>query len=241
MHLQQATVIKVMPTKIWIESGIMGERVVMVQHEGCDPFEYAVFGYDYRYTSNAGTHSAAENLARALGATDPIEHKNREVQSLAAQTETTKETIGEVLTSMVSRFDAELLATPESELEKRWHFQWDDKASIEWNVYKFSDMLESYKRSCRKWEDHHNGSCCVVERVRDKYLMPKVREFIAAVHAHTNSAVDMIDNTSKGAARYEAVRKLNTQQFADIYRKNIEMGVPFDQLIDELIGSREGL
>lgn len=37
--------------------------------------------------------------------------------------EATSEDIGAVLTSIVSRFNAKLLATPESELTKRWHFQ----------------------------------------------------------------------------------------------------------------------
>jgi hypothetical protein len=41
----------------------------------------------------------------------------------------------------------------------------------------FYDMLRLYAGQCRRWEEHHNGSCCVVERVRDTYIMPKVREF----------------------------------------------------------------
>lgn len=80
MEIQKATIVKVMPTKIWIESGMFGERVVVLQHEGCEPFDYAVFGYDYRYTSNAGTLAAAEALARNLGATEPIEHRHRELK-----------------------------------------------------------------------------------------------------------------------------------------------------------------
>ena len=80
MEIQKATIVKVMPTKIWIESGILGERVVVLQHEGCEPFDYAVFGYDHRYTSNAGTLAAAEALARKLGATEPIERKHRELK-----------------------------------------------------------------------------------------------------------------------------------------------------------------
>lgn len=96
----------------------------------------------------------------------------------------TKKDIGHVLTNLAKTFDDELIALPESELEQRWYFRWDDKASVEWNTYKFSDMLEAYKRSCRRWEENHNGSCCVVERVRDKYIMPKVREFLAELAAH---------------------------------------------------------
>ena len=77
MELQQATLVEILPTKVWIENGMMGERVVMLQHEGCEPFEYCVFNYDYRYTSNACTAIAAENMARFLGATDPMEHRSR--------------------------------------------------------------------------------------------------------------------------------------------------------------------
>lgn len=100
--------------------------------------------------------------------------------------EVTDEEIGTLLNSMVSRFDAELLAMPENELAKNWYFEWEENASIEWNTYKFSDMLEMHKRSCRRWEEHHNGSCCVVERVRDKYLMQKVREFLAELARHND-------------------------------------------------------
>lgn len=86
--------------------------------------------------------------------------------------------IRDMLTSIVSRSEAELLATPEADLGNRWHFYWDDKASPAWNLYKFSDALESLKRDCRQWETHHHGSCCVVERVRDKYLMPKIKDVL---------------------------------------------------------------
>lgn len=35
-----------------------------------------------------------------------------------------------------------------------------------------------------------------------------------------------------GNARYEYVRRLNAAQFAELYRRNITEGVPFDDLID---------
>lgn len=98
----------------------------------------------------------------------------------------TQRAIGEVLTSMVSRFDQKLFALSESDLAEEWYFKWDDKASIVWNIYEFSDMLEMYKRRCRRWEEHHNGSCCVVERVRDKYLMPRIRQFVDEFAKHDN-------------------------------------------------------
>ena len=74
---QQPVVVHMLETKVWIENDLFGGRHVVLQHEGCDPFTYASFFYDWRYTSNSSTLSAAESLARSLGAVDPIEHKHR--------------------------------------------------------------------------------------------------------------------------------------------------------------------
>jgi len=68
--------VEIFPTAIWIESGMFGERSVVLQHQGCEPFVYATFGYDYRYTSSGGTLAAAQALARSLGAVDPIEMRS---------------------------------------------------------------------------------------------------------------------------------------------------------------------
>lgn len=81
MEIQQATIVEILPTKIWIESDLFGGRHVVLQHETCDPFTYASFSYDYRYTSNSGTLNAAETLALQLGATQPLEHKTRPLPS----------------------------------------------------------------------------------------------------------------------------------------------------------------
>lgn len=83
-----ATVVEILPTRIWVESGMMGERVVVMQHEGCEPFDYATFGYDYRYTSNGGTWDAAHRLAVALGATEPVEHRQRPFPAMPTADET---------------------------------------------------------------------------------------------------------------------------------------------------------
>ena len=81
MKIQQATIVDILPTRIWIESDMMGARHVVMHHQDLEePFTYATFHYDYAYTSNSGTHSAAENLARALGASEPIEHRTRSLE-----------------------------------------------------------------------------------------------------------------------------------------------------------------
>jgi hypothetical protein len=77
--LPTGTVVEILPTRIWIESDMMGARHVVMHHQDYgEPFTYASFHYDYAYTSNAGTWGAANNLALALGATEPVEQRSRD-------------------------------------------------------------------------------------------------------------------------------------------------------------------
>lgn len=87
MEIQQATIVKVLPTQIWVESDMLGGRHVVLQHEGCEAFTYASFHYDYSYTSNSGTWDAAHSLALALGATEPVENKQRPFAPMPTQDE----------------------------------------------------------------------------------------------------------------------------------------------------------
>ena len=91
--------------------------------------------------------------------------------------------LGETITSISRRFDEELFALSEEELRSQWYFKWDDNASLAANTYHFTDMLDLTKNRCRRWEEHHHGSMMVVERVRDKYLMPRIKEFLIALEA----------------------------------------------------------
>lgn len=85
-ELGSARVVKILPTKIWIESDMMGSRHVVIQHEGFgEPFTYASFHYDYAYTSNAGIADAANRLAIALGAPEPVEQRRREMHFPTAE------------------------------------------------------------------------------------------------------------------------------------------------------------
>lgn len=76
-ELPVVEIVHIFETKVWVESGIFGERYVVVQHETMEPFDYAVFNYRYGYTDNATTHQMATELALRLGATEPVEHKQR--------------------------------------------------------------------------------------------------------------------------------------------------------------------
>ena len=76
--MKDIQLVEILPTKIWIESDMMGARHVMAQHQGLEPFTYATFYYDHYYTSNSGTWDAAQALALTLGATAPVEQKLRD-------------------------------------------------------------------------------------------------------------------------------------------------------------------
>ena len=90
----------------------------------------------------------------------------------------TENDIRDTISILALRFDDELHQKTVAELEENWFFKWDSSASLERNTYCFYDLLKLYGSICRQWEEHHNGSICVVERVRDKYLMPKINQFV---------------------------------------------------------------
>lgn len=89
--------------------------------------------------------------------------------------------IATVLNGILASEEAETSAMTQADLEKFWFFRFDPKASAEWNTYQFYDLLRLYAGKCRRWEEMHNGNVCVVERVRDTYLMPKIRQFVADI------------------------------------------------------------
>lgn len=96
----------------------------------------------------------------------------------SSKTQITPTLLKGVMLDIVKRADDELFSKSESEVAGEWWWKWNEKMSVAMNVYEFSDMLELYKRRCEQWEGHHYGTCCVVERVRDKYLMPRIKEFL---------------------------------------------------------------
>jgi RPA family protein len=93
-------------------------------------------------------------------------------------TELTRDNIENVLDSILSSAKSELVNKTQAQLEDYWYFVYETTKSKEWNLYHFTKALELYKSQCRKWEEYHNGNACVVERVRDKYLMSKIKSFV---------------------------------------------------------------
>ena len=94
-------------------------------------------------------------------------------------TEVTQQDIADVLTEMVARFSEELFSIENpAGLDRFWFYSHDAAKSQEHRLYAFHKALTIYGNQCRRWEERKNGSCCVVERVRDTYLMPKIRHFV---------------------------------------------------------------
>jgi len=94
----------------------------------------------------------------------------------------TKKKLKDTVNSLADCFDEDLFGKKESELDDAyWYFEYDPSKSLEWNLYQFYDRLTLYESFCRRWEEHHFGWGCVVERVRDKYLMPKIKQFASIV------------------------------------------------------------
>ena len=98
-----------------------------------------------------------------------------------------EEDIAQLLNHIVTSDDRELMSMGEDEIAEEWFWKWDENRDAQWNAYQFNCTLDMHKRRWRRWEEMHNGSCCVVERVRDKYVMPRVKEFLAALDAHRGS------------------------------------------------------
>ena len=99
-----------------------------------------------------------------------------------------KNTIQDVLLLMQTRIENDIKNEKEEDLEKHWRYKWDNINSIEENMYNFYDMLDLYSSHCKHWEEIHNGMCCLVERVRDKYIFPKIKLFIKDLQNNLNKA-----------------------------------------------------
>jgi hypothetical protein len=87
--------------------------------------------------------------------------------------------IAEVCNGVLSRRWVEIKRMSKDDLEKQWYFFYNKLRTKDQNVYDFHRALADYTRTCRDWETHHHGMECVIERVRDQYLMPRIKAFLA--------------------------------------------------------------
>ena len=94
--------------------------------------------------------------------------------------------LDEIVPRLADAIDELLLAMTPEEIQAHWVWSWQEEASLWWNIYHFADTLELYKRHWEKWEEHHNGYICVVERVAEKYVKPRIDDFMRAMIANTS-------------------------------------------------------
>lgn len=93
--------------------------------------------------------------------------------------------IKELSVQLISNWNKELYSKTQKELESYWYFDFNKVIILnEITYYEFFKALESYRSICRNWETHHNGHTCVVERVRDKYILPKINLFQKLIKKH---------------------------------------------------------
>lgn len=92
--------------------------------------------------------------------------------------------IGSALTDIMRSIDSQYETMTQEELQKKWYFTFEPSTSLRYNTYIFMQCLDLYRRSCRKWEENNNGRSMVVERVREKYLLPKIDEFLVTLREH---------------------------------------------------------
>ena len=81
-ELKVTKITKTYKKEVWIESDILGTTYVMMKHEDgrSEGFCFCQFHYNYMYTNNAHIHDVATAMAISLGATEPVQHRDREIE-----------------------------------------------------------------------------------------------------------------------------------------------------------------
>jgi hypothetical protein len=70
MEIQQATIVEILPTKVWAEKDMFGTMHIKMQHQGMDEFDFIQIQYNYAHTSNAHQHNLTQQILKLLGAED---------------------------------------------------------------------------------------------------------------------------------------------------------------------------
>jgi hypothetical protein len=65
--LPVATLVEVLPTKLWVDKDWMGTVSIWRQHEGDKPFKFIEIHYNYAHTSNSHQHALAQQILEMLG------------------------------------------------------------------------------------------------------------------------------------------------------------------------------
>lgn len=78
---------------------------------------------------------------------------------------------------MIGKVSKQIIGTKVEAPE--FYFKWEDIKEVKsYTIYEWFQALRLYCSSARAWEEQERGSTCVVERVRDNYLLEKCQEFL---------------------------------------------------------------
>ena len=69
-------------------------------------------------------------------------------------------------------------------------------------------------------------------------MTPQQRDHLARLTAKTMLKVGAME-TARSYLRYEAIRKLNADEFQAVYEDSIARRIPFDELVDELVSENQ--
>jgi hypothetical protein len=101
---------------------------------------------------------------------------------------TLQRALADTVTVLDARGKSDLFAMSQRELLDSAPFSFEAGRNEAENLYRFVRDMIGYSSRCRRWEEHHNGSCCVVERVRDTYLRPRMIRFLEDMQRHRTQA-----------------------------------------------------
>lgn len=65
--VQVATLVEVLPTKLWADKDWSGTVTIWRQHEGETPFRFIEIHHSHAHTSNAHQHELAQRILDMLG------------------------------------------------------------------------------------------------------------------------------------------------------------------------------
>lgn len=84
--IKTVEIVKILPTKVWVESDFFGSQHIMIQHEDMHPFQWMTINYDYAYTSNSTNDSLMNMMLKSINQNpDEIERKLRPLSTFSLE------------------------------------------------------------------------------------------------------------------------------------------------------------
>jgi len=102
---------------------------------------------------------------------------------------------------------------------KKWPGTYREPTHEEWLL-----EVDIHKSLRNQWQ-----TFCVTAIAAEN---PSVRDYIATLESEVAALRAEVEGMRDNAERYEVVRRMHAEQFARIFKRNIQENIPFDDLID---------